>query len=293
MRSLTSEQLIFGEIYTRADLKKLFNIQDASINNGIFQPKGTDSVWLFVTEKKTSDRVQYLDALINDTLQMDGQLKGRTDHLITEHHIRGLELLVFHRREKYEHQGAGFRYEGAFEYERHSGSAPTSFVLKRHFAVDHESSTSKIDLNMRAEEGFSPSSLEDARERIMASIVRRRGQSRFRKQLLNAYSNRCAVTGCSVEAILEAAHIHPYYGEKTDIVPNGLLLRADIHTLFDLGLLWIDPDTLHIIVSSRLQDSEYAELNHKPLILPKKTVNHPSRAAITHRRELQKNVDHI
>jgi hypothetical protein len=52
------------------------------------------------------------------------------------------------------------------------------------------------------------------------------------------------VTGSQVVDLLEAAHIKPYRGEKDNNLTNGLLLRADIHTLYDLDLLGIDPDKL-------------------------------------------------
>ncbi|HUZ56031.1 MAG TPA: HNH endonuclease [Streptosporangiaceae bacterium] len=55
--------------------------------------------------------------------------------------------------------------------------------------------------------------------------------------LMAAYSGRCAVTGCTVQAVLEAAHLRPYRGPDSNVTGNGLLLRADIHTLLDLQLL--------------------------------------------------------
>ncbi len=57
------------------------------------------------------------------------------------------------------------------------------------------------------------------------------------------YEHRCVVTGCTVIAVLEAAHIRPYRRPEDNDVKNGLLLRADIHTLFDLNLLGIEPGT--------------------------------------------------
>ncbi|KAB7741007.1 hypothetical protein GA707_18125 [Nostocoides sp. F2B08] len=83
---------------------------------------------------------------------------------------------------------------------------------------------------------------EDHRMWIPGSVVLRRGASRFRDQLIRAYSGECAVTGTSIPGLLEAAHISPYKGDHTDTVSNGLLLRADIHTLFDLHLLTVLPD---------------------------------------------------
>jgi hypothetical protein len=68
---------------------------------------------------------------------------------------------------------------------------------------------------------FDPGNVRDARERIMASIVRRRGQPAFRRQLLRAYKCKCAISGCGVEATLDAAHIVPYKGPETNYPANG------------------------------------------------------------------------
>ncbi|HZZ18730.1 MAG TPA: HNH endonuclease signature motif containing protein, partial [Opitutaceae bacterium] len=86
---------------------------------------------------------------------------------------------------------------------------------------------------------FDATSVIDACERVLGQIVRRRGQKEFRESLLVAYDQRCAITNCDAVDALEAAHIIPYQGSATNNVTNGLLLRADIHTLFDLGLIAI------------------------------------------------------
>ncbi len=127
----TSEHLKVGDVYTREDLKAKFQITDATINTGIFLPAGHESVWLFVTEKKTSDRTQYEDLLNDDILDWDGQPTGRKDHLVIEHKERGLELLLFYRKEKYEYPGAGFKFEGLFDYKSHAGAGPAHFKLSR------------------------------------------------------------------------------------------------------------------------------------------------------------------
>lgn len=127
----TSALLTQGEVYTREDLASLFHITDATLNTGIFQPKGTNWIWIFVTERKTPDRTQYEDRLAGDLLYWQGQTEGRKDALIIEHAKRKLQLLVFYRHRKYEYPGAGFRYEGPFDYVDHKGSRPTNFVLRR------------------------------------------------------------------------------------------------------------------------------------------------------------------
>lgn len=131
MAGRTSTQLKTGEVYTRDDLRVLFNITDATLKNGIFRPKGSESVWIFVTEEKTPDRVQYTDHLDGDVLLMQGRTEGRTDAFIREQATNGLKLLIFHRAKKYENEGAGFRYLGPFGFIRSFGSLPTSFVLLR------------------------------------------------------------------------------------------------------------------------------------------------------------------
>jgi hypothetical protein len=90
---------------------------------------------------------------------------------------------------------------------------------------------------------FNPEGIADARERVLSSIVRRGGQPAFRHHLLAVYNGRCAITGCDVEAVLDAAHIVPFKGPDTNHPGNGLLLRTDLHTLFDLKLVAVDVET--------------------------------------------------
>ena len=129
-------------------------------------------------------------------------------------------------------------------------------------------------------DAFDPKSVADGRERTMASILRRQGQQVFRRKLLSAYNAQCAVTRCQSLWVLEAAHISPYRGVKTNVVSNGLLLRADIHTLFDLALLSIDPARMRIRVSSRITETLYVALDGTTLALPARESVRPSMAAI-------------
>lgn len=269
-----SQLLEVGQVYTRAQLRERFDITDATLDTGIFQPKGFDSVWLFVTEKKTPDRTQYEDRLDGDVLHWQGQTTGRKDRLIIEHKKSGLELLLFYRRAKYEHPHAGFRFEGVFDYVSHRGANPASFVLSR-----------KLDgldaLQRQAERSgaFNPNSIEDGRQRTLGAIVQRRGQTAFRAALLTAYEGRCAISGCETEAVLEAAHIFPYRGDTTNHVTNGLLLRADLHTLFDLGLFAID-DRGTVRLSEALKEGSYAWLATAKIRWPAKADSRPSAEAL-------------
>lgn len=130
---------------------------------------------------------------------------------------------------------------------------------------------------------FDAADTEDERDRRLREIVQRRGQPEFRIRLIDAYSGRCAVTGCDAVEALEAAHIMPYSGEKSNHVANGLLLRADIHTLFDLNLLGIEPDSQTIVLSANLLRTCLKELNGKQLTCPADGRLHPSKEALRER----------
>lgn len=125
----------------------------------------------------------------------------------------------------------------------------------------------------------------EARRYEMRAISLREGQPQFKGALLDAYAGKCAVTGCAVQAILEGAHIRPYSsgGTATNIVPNGLLLRSDIHTLFDRGLLWVDADGF-VQLSSELDGSEYTPLRGRKLRLPEQPADHPHPDHLAHHR---------
>lgn len=70
----------------------------------------------------------------------------------------------------------------------------------------------------------------------------RLGQGAFRLGVIDAFQSRCAVTGERVRPVLEAAYIKPVSEQGPNVVSNGLSLRADLHKLFDLGLVIVDRD---------------------------------------------------
>ena len=95
----------------------------------------------------------------------------------------------------------------------------------------------------------------------------RKGQPEFRGKLLKAWNRQCAVTGCRVEPLLEAAHINPYSNGGDYRPCNGLLLRADIHALFDSNLLSVDGKG-RVHVSNDVSDPTYAGLRGVQVRLP-------------------------
>jgi putative restriction endonuclease len=132
---------------------------------------------------------------------------------------------------------------------------------------------------------FNPASAIDSRRRVIAQIIRRQGQTQFRQTLLQIYGGRCAISECDATDVLEAAHISPYLGPETNHPTNGVLLRADIHTLFDLGLLAIDCRSLTVVIHPKLIHSSYKELAGENLRLPLTPAFRPSLQALQLHRE--------
>lgn len=87
-------------------------------------------------------------------------------------------------------------------------------------------------------------------------------QAAFRAALMTRYGGKCAISGCRIEPILQAAHILPFseYIEFRNDPTNGLLLRADVHILFDKSLLSINPETYKVVLSPKLQASSYSSV---------------------------------
>jgi putative restriction endonuclease len=80
----------------------------------------------------------------------------------------------------------------------------------------------------------------------------RLGQGAFRVAVTDAYGRACTVTGEHSLPALEAAHIRPFADDGPHTVSNGLLLRADLHRLFEQGYMTVGPDA-KVLVSSRLR----------------------------------------
>jgi len=97
---------------------------------------------------------------------------------------------------------------------------------------------------------------------------RRLGQGRFRDSVVRRYDSTCVVTKCTVLDVLEAAHIEPVASGGDHDVSNALLLRSDIHNLFDLGLLTIS-ESGKIRVDYELRRSEYFAYHGKQVHIPK------------------------
>lgn len=104
-------------------------------------------------------------------------------------------------------------------------------------------------------------------------LVRQRlGQGTFRLLITDTYKRRCAITGEKILHVLEAAHIWPVSKGGEHRIDNGLLLRSDVHTLFDKGYMTVTPRN-EVLVSRRLHDEfqngeYYRQFAGKQIALP-------------------------
>jgi putative restriction endonuclease len=110
-------------------------------------------------------------------------------------------------------------------------------------------------------------------------VAPRLGQGSFRVLVTDAYERRCAVTGERVLPVLEAAHIRPYAAGGAHRVDNGLLLRSDLHTLFDRGYITVTP-ALQLEVSRRIREDfengrDYYALHGRDLRSPAHAEHRP------------------
>lgn len=118
----------------------------------------------------------------------------------------------------------------------------------------------------------------------------RLGQGAFRVLVTDAYERRCAVTGEKTLPVLEAAHIKPYSLLGPHRVNNGILLRSDLHKLFDLGYVTVTTE-LRLEVSPRLRAEwqngrEYYAHHGQPLcVQPADPANQPSREFLSWHNE--------
>ena len=126
-----------------------------------------------------------------------------------------------------------------------------------------------------------PSIKEERAEYGAAYLTHARlGQGAFRVLVTDAYQRRCAITGERTLPVLQAGHIKPFAESGPNQVSNGLLLRADLHILFDRGYLTVNPD-FRVEVSQRIKEEyangrEYYALHGRPLaVVPATSFDRP------------------
>jgi putative restriction endonuclease len=111
-------------------------------------------------------------------------------------------------------------------------------------------------------------------------VAPRLGQRAFQAVVLDAYSRKCAITGDKIVPVLQAAHIRPLAEGGQHRLDNGLLLRSDVHTLYDSGYLGVDPKH-RLLVSPRLREQfgngeEFYSRAGEPIVVPERQLDRPN-----------------
>ena len=211
-------------------------------------------VWLHEQEKD-GERGRGLTAVVEfGPMQLDRRAQV-LDAVFFERPI-GKELLEAHKDDG--------NFISRIDASRHSRIWPISSIdvdsllsavrEKAHKIAEYE------NLNPDPHDPLNLEKIEDTT--ALRQVVLRRYQGAFRQALLRKRPKRCAITGTNEVSVLEAAHIIPYaerFADR-DKQENGLLLRSDIHKLFDAHLISINPETREIEVSDRIESSDYLNL---------------------------------
>jgi putative restriction endonuclease len=143
-----------------------------------------------------------------------------------------------------------------------------------------------IDLNANLNPGPATTAAVESRYGQPMLVRPRLGQGAFRLIVTDVYERRCTITGERTLPVLEAAHIKPYGSGGPHQPENGLLLRSDLHTLFDQGYLTVDAQELKVVVSGRIREEfengrDYYQLHGKSIRLPREVSTSPSREYLT------------
>lgn len=152
----------------------------------------------------------------------------------------------------------------------------------------------QVSLPMDFDDRFVPVEV-DERGRAATTRVEREGQSTFRLRLLQAYGWQCAVTREHTEPVLDAAHIQPYLGPRSNHLQNGIVLTKEFHALFDRGLATIEPpsarsDGYRLRISKQISQrwnngKRYYQYDGQDLVVPANPALRPSVDAVIWHRE--------
>ena len=118
------------------------------------------------------------------------------------------------------------------------------------------------------------------------------GQGAFRALVTQAYDTKCAISGEKTLPVLEAAHIQPFSQPGPNSVGNGLLLRSDLHKLFDKHYITIDATYQVVLISSRIREEfqngkEYCRFHGEKLrVLPKSLADQSGKQYLQHHNGL-------
>lgn len=183
---------------------------------------------------------------------------GKTESHVGQNSIKELlsrkvPVHIFTR----EQDRSPFLYQGLGIAVNHEPSTPVMIVwdlIKTIGEKETDEVIKEVVLNSEAP--------NDVLKKVVSALRRvRDGQKKLKDGLIKLYDGCCCITGSSVEEVLIACHIEPHNVRGNNQSTNGLLMRADLHNLFDANLIGIEPDTLKVRIGNKLRGSEYEYLD--------------------------------
>lgn len=168
-------------------------------------------------------------------------------------------------------------------------------ILRLHFTDQDRTGIARAEWRPQGRKRFEPAEVaiveyalpqlqpykrpKKAGKRVVRAVNERPGQVKFRALLKRVYNGHCCVTGCEVGETLDGAHIDPYISRESDHPQNGMLLRKDLHCLFDSGLMGVEPRSRKVYFAAvslswpeyrrlhgraRLREPAYGGIDYRP-----------------------------
>ena len=258
---------------------------ESAYKDGCFYPLGNDG-WVFAYHQEMNPR----NPQNSDQLWSNLCISQCQSNRIPIGVLRQIAT-VQKGKSQYEVMGLGIVVKKFDEYYvladlTSSNSMSGDEIVRELFLAEAENLLGRENLQLQTSEENQDEHFGDQyheRIRVFAELTRRRGQGVFRKRLLEAYQGRCCITGCLDQAVLDAAHIIPYSQTVSNVISNGLILRTDLHALFDEDLLGIEPSTMTVHLSESITDREYLRLNGIKVQIPDESLLQPSYASLNQR----------
>lgn len=250
--------LIPKKAYHKKDLFDILGVSEEDRKNGNWQTgyiKYKDRFFVFANiggAGRTGH--DYDNHWEGDRLVWYGKTNSRIGQPIIDEMLSGyFPVLIFTRtkdRDPFVYEGSGYAY-----------NVIDDSPVKVWWDIELEMLEEEVSVIINTV--LSGPEAPDDKERKAAIIYKRsrNGQNRLKKKQLDVYDGQCCITGCGVMQVLKACHIEPHYLRGNNHSSNGLLMRADVHDLFDAGLIAIAPDTLEVHISDQLIGSEYEALD--------------------------------
>lgn len=283
-----TDPLVIGSGYDRKVLAKLWGLAGyQAIGRGVFTPKGTNQIFLFVTRERLSWMTLYTNYLDEDLLFWDGEKGHGNDERIINAANNGDEIHLFYRDQRH----TPFTYYGKiimFRFCRHTDRS-SEFV----FQVVSQSTPQPQDeepTGLRED----PSEYKvlsqvgiSSIDRSVLSKSRGIAQRVFRGNLLRLWQGSCAVTGVQETRVLRSSHIKPWASsdveEKVDHF-NGLLLVPNLDALFNEGLISFR-DNGGVLLSSNWKVEDKRRMHVTPA-LTLRTVHSESTPYLEYHRDV-------